>query len=145
MACLIQFRTARFDVSRETPNDMNPIAGQSVLLWLRAELGKTNYHSTEPDQEDWGWYIDVKDAQSAYMVGASAEVEYKDDQGSELSYDVAPNAALDWTIQIHKQRTLKEKLLGRGKLAADDALCALVERILREAEAVENVTVERDP
>ena len=34
MAHIISFTTDRFDVSGERPNPINPIAGQSVLLWL---------------------------------------------------------------------------------------------------------------
>jgi hypothetical protein len=60
MAHLIAFRTARFDVGAETPNPTNPIAGRSVLNWLREELAKSRYTSTEPDTEDWGWYMNVE-------------------------------------------------------------------------------------
>ena len=144
MAHLICFRTARFDVTQETPNESNPIAGESVLGWLREELGKANYRSTKPNYEDWGWYIDVNGADAAYMVGASAEVEYKDDEDSASSYDVKSNAPLDWTVRIHKQRTLKEKLLGKNKMAAEDVLCTLIERIVRSADEIENVSVRRD-
>ena len=59
MAHVVSFRSNKFDVSAETPNPINPIAGQSVLTWLRAELAKAQYTATEPDTEDWGWYIDV--------------------------------------------------------------------------------------
>jgi len=38
MVHLITFVTDRFDPARETPNDINPIAGQAVLLWLRERL-----------------------------------------------------------------------------------------------------------
>ncbi len=112
MAQLVHFRTSCFDVTRETPNESNAYAGESVLRWLRDELAKQQYESTVPDMEDWGWYIDVKGARSSYLVGASAEVEYKDEGGSTLSYDVSATAILDWTLQIHKNRTVMEMLLG---------------------------------
>jgi hypothetical protein len=91
MAPVNSFRTRKFDVTAETPNPVNPIAGQSVLSWLRAELAKAkaNYTATEPDTEDWGWYIGVtgNDA-STYLVGASADVD-----GS------TPD--VEWVIQVH--------------------------------------------
>jgi hypothetical protein len=142
MAHLIYFRTARFDVTQETPNDINPFAGESVLNWLRAEFRKANYLSSKPEQEDWGWYIDVDGPEAAYMVGACAEVEYKEDAGPAFSYNVEPNASLEWTVQVHKRRSLKDKLLGKNKLTEDDAFCALIERIVRSDSAIENVSLE---
>ena len=130
MVHLVGFRTSRFDVSTETPNPINPIAGQSVLGWLRGELEKAQYSSTEPATEDWGWYIDVKGADGSYLVGASAEVE-----GS--TKDV------EWIIQVDKHRTLKDKLLGRNKLAADDPLVALIERLVRADPEIADVSVDR--
>jgi hypothetical protein len=144
MVQLISFKTSRFDVTRERPNESNAFAGESVLGWLRDELAKHQYESTAPDMEDWGWYIDVKGAGNSYLVGASAQVEYKDDDGSTLSYNVSASAVLDWTIQIHKQRTVMEKLLGKNRMTVDDALCALVEKIVRSDSRLEEVSVERD-
>ena len=119
-------------------------SGESVLRWLGDELAKHRYESTVPGMEDWGWYIDAKGAGNSYLVGASAEVEYKDAPGSALSYDVAASAMLDWTIQIHKNRTVMEKLLAKNKMEADDALCALVERIVRSDSRLEEVSVVRN-
>ena len=68
MAFVIAFRTARFDVSTESPNPINPIAGESVLNWLRPVLVEAGYRSTQPGTEDWGWYIDVEGPGGAYLV-----------------------------------------------------------------------------
>ena len=131
MAHVLSFRTARFDVSRETPNQINPIAGQSVLAWLRQELMKAGYTATEPDTEDWGWYIDVEGNGASYLVGASADAE-----GTEPD--------VDWTVQIEKLRSVKDKLLGRNKMTPDDALSALVEKIVRADATIEELLVDRE-
>ena len=89
MAHLISFTTDRFDVSGETPNPINPIAGQSVLLWLREELLRAQYRVTQPDTEDWGWYIDVESAAASYLVGASADA-------------VDPTPTIEWVVRVHK-------------------------------------------
>ena len=128
---VLNFRTARFDVSRETPNQINPIAGQSVLAWLRQELMKAGYTATEPDTEDWGWYIDVEGNGASYLVGASADAE-----GTEPD--------VDWTVQIEKLRSVKDKLLGRNKMTPDDALSALVEKIVRADATIEELLVDRE-
>ena len=145
MILLISFKTSRFDVTKETPNESNAYAGEGLLKWLRAEIGDHHYSSTEPDSEDWGWYIDVTGPAGSYLVGATAEVEYKPgEEEAALSYDVAGDAVLDWTVQIHKHRTLKEKLFGKNKMAADDALGALIERIVRSDSTLKDVEVTRD-
>jgi hypothetical protein len=131
MAHLISFTTARFDVSAEAPNPINPIAGQSVLLWLRAELLQANYQVTEPDTEDWGWYMDVRDGEVVYLVGASADAEPLD-------------APVEWIVQVHKHRSITDKLLGRHRMAAADPLFALIERIIRADSRLQQVSVTSD-
>ena len=73
MAHLITFVSGKFDISTETPNDINPIAGEGVLNWIRERLAGSLYSSTAPSTEDWGWYVDVRGEGASYMVGASGE------------------------------------------------------------------------
>jgi hypothetical protein len=131
MAHVISFITSRFDIAAEKPNPINPIAGQSVLLWLKAELLRADYQVTEPDTEDWGWYMDVQDADAVYLVGASADAE-------------GPLAPLEWTVQVHKHRSMTDRLLGRNKMAADDRLSALIERLIRADGAMQQISVPRE-
>src|SRR5688572_8471799 len=131
-AHVITFRSARFDAAGERPNPINPIAGESVLRWIREPLGRSGYEATEPQPEDWGWYIGVTGHGGSYLVGASGEPG-----------DVP--APVDWTLQVHKHRSLKEKLTGTNKLAADDPLSALIERLIRQdADAGGVVEVDRE-
>ena len=109
MSFVISFKTSKFDVSKEDENPNNPYAGQSLLAWLRQELGEKVEIST-PDTEDWGWYSDVKYNDRTYMIGASVMFEEGDD----------PTAELEWIFQIHKDRTLMEKLFGKEKMTATD-------------------------
>ena len=131
MAHLVSFRTAKFDVTAEDPNPINPIPGQSVLRWLRVELARNHYTVTEPSTEDWGWYIDAEGEGGHYMVGASADAE-----------DIASD--IEWVLQIHKHRSFKEKVLGQHKMTDDDPLVALIERIVRADPQISEVSVERD-
>jgi hypothetical protein len=133
MAHVINFKTSRFDVTKETPNPNNPIAGESMLTWLRGELEKAQYRATVPDAEDWGWYVDVRGSDASYLVGASADAE-------------GPSGGnIEWTIQVHKHRSAKDKILGRNKMAADDPLTALIERILRADPQMAELTIDREP
>ena len=131
MAHIISFRSRKFDVTTETPNPTNPIAGQSVLRWLRAELATSPYTATEPDTEDWGWYMDVTGNDATYLVGASADAD-----GS--------TPEVEWVIQVHKHRSMKDKLLGRNTMTVDDSLAALIERIIRADTQMSDVSVERE-
>ena len=130
MAHVVTFRSAKFDIARETPNPINPIAGESVLLWLREQLRNSQYEATPPDAEDWGWYVDVSGAGSTYLVGASADA----DEGS---------AIVDWTIQIEKQRSFIDKLTGANKMAAEDPLSVLVAKIFRADPDIRDVEVDK--
>jgi hypothetical protein len=102
-----------------------------VLLWLREELLRAKYGVTEPDTEDWGWYIHVEGAGVSYLVGASAEA-------------ADPTPTLAWIVQVHKNRSMKEKVLGQNKMAADDPLFALIEKIVRGDSRIEQVSITRD-
>ena len=132
LAHVITFRSARFDITRERPNPINPIVGESLLQWLREQLSASRYETTEPDAEDWGWYIDVKADGTVYLVGASGEAD-DDATGS-----------VDWTIQIDKHRSLKDKLSGSNQLADDDRLSAEIERLVRQDAGAGGIEVSRD-
>jgi hypothetical protein len=71
MAHIVAFRTSRFDVSAETPNTINPIAG-------------------------------------------------------------------------HRHRSISDKLFGRNKMAVDDPLAALIERMVRADGQISDVSIERE-
>ena len=118
MAAVIRFTTNAFDVTREHPNPINPIYGESLLLWLAQRL-KGHLHIPRPECEDWGWYTDIDWRGRSYMLGASSTDE--------------ENGEREWILQIVKHRTLKERLLRKEKMATDDE-CAEFFRKLLEAE-----------
>ena len=131
MVHVIQFTTAKFDVSKETPNPINPIAGKSVLVWLRDAIAADGCEATEPDAEDWGWYMHVTYGNDVYLVGASGEND-------------GASAVTDWVVQIHKQRKLVQKIAGKNKMTVDDPLSALIERCIREDPESEDVALDRE-
>ncbi len=133
MAHVISFRSQRFNPSTERPNPINPIPGESVLRWLRDKLSETRHKTTEPAPEDWGWYLDVSADGASYLVGASGDVA---DEST---------GSVDWTVQIHKHRSLKEKITGANKLRADDALSGLIEQLIRQDSGAADVDVTKEP
>ncbi|BDC49242.1 hypothetical protein F183_A15580 [Bryobacterales bacterium F-183] len=109
MSVTFRLRTSLLDAGKERTNPHNPIAGESILLWL-AEAGVA---LSRPEPEDWGWYSTLEwTAGRRYMVGASF------DDG-------------EWTVQVEKIRSAREKLFGQAKMSSDDACAAHIGEVLR--------------
>lgn len=119
MSLVIHFKTSKFDVSKERENSINPFYGHSLLDWLKSEL-KDSVQISDPDEEDWGWYSELEYDGRNYMIGACADFERGDD----------PTAEIEWVFQLHKDRTLIEKILGKNKLDEADGCFALFKEFL---------------
>ena len=115
MAVVIRFTTDLFDVSRERENPINPIYGESLLLWLGERIGST-HALTPPEAEDWGWYSMIDWHGRQYLIGSSASDE--------------EDGQREWILQIEKMRSFSEKLLGREKMTDDDPCAAHVQALL---------------
>ena len=126
-ATVIRFTTKLFDVTKERPNDINPIYGESLLLWLADKL-KGQVTVPEPQTEDWGWYVDIDWKGRQYMLGASASDE--------------ENGQREWVLQIVKHRSLKERLLGKEKMTARDECAAYLRQLLESERAFSGVSVD---
>ena len=124
---VIRFTTDMFDVTRERPNDINPIYGESLLLWL-AERAKGAVAISAPAAEDWGWYVDIDWKGRGYMLGSSAS---RDETGQ-----------MEWVLQVVKHRSLSERLLRREKLTQDDECVRFFRQMLEREPAFSNLTVE---
>ena len=111
-----------FDLSAEDENPVNPIHGQSFLLWLR-DKARDIVEIGEPDTEDWGWYTFLEWKGRSYLLGASAEE--------------SDDPEVYWVFQLEKQRSFGEKLLGREKMTEDDE-CLQYFRSLIDAEPAFN-------
>ena len=104
---IITFVTDKFDVTKEDENPINPIYGQSLLLWLKDQVAETILLE-KPEAEDWGWYTTINWKGRSYLLGASA---------------MESDNSFEWVFQVDKNRTIKEKLLGREKMdKADECL-----------------------
>ena len=118
------------DVNRTILNvTIETFVEEGVLKWLQKKLRGAGYEVTAPEPEDWGWYVYVKGPEISYLVGASSDVDQPDPR--------------EWTVQIHRERSLMDKLMGRNKLAGTDQLTKHIERFFRESVGVQNVQVDR--
>jgi hypothetical protein len=130
MASVVRFNTSKFNVSAERPNPINPIAGQSLLLWLR-EAAQPKVNVTEPEPEDWGWYSFASWNGRTYLLGSSASEE--------------DNGEHEWVLQVVKQRSLVEKVLGRERMQKDDGLAGFVLQLLKQEPAFRGVSSSAEP
>lgn len=75
--------------------------------------------------------MDVEGPGGAYLVGASAEAD-------------GTTTDVEWVVQVHRVRSMKDKLLGRNKLEPGDPLCSLIERLVRTDSAMNLLSVDGD-
>jgi len=124
---VITFTTSKFDVTKEDENPINPIHGQSLLVWLKEKVaGK--FEVSDPEPEDWGWYTYINWQGRSYLLGASA---------SEINHP-----EYEWVFQIEKQRSLKEKLLGKHKMIPSDECFKYLKSLFESEPEINSVAVE---
>ena len=131
MNVAISFKTAMFDLSKEHENMINPIYGESFLIWLKEQF-KGEIQVTDPFMEDWGWYSNIFLQGRTYLVGSSVFFEEDDDPKSELK----------WLIQIDKHRSFIEKLLGSAKISETDECVLLLKSKLQAEPKMQSVVFE---
>ena len=126
MHCILRFQTDKFDVTKERENPINPIYGESLLLWLRDKV-KSQFDIPVPEAEDWGWYSQVNWKGRSYMLGASAEDE---------------SGQYEWVFLIVKHRTLMEKIFGKEKMTSTDECVLFFRQLLEQEPAFRNLSVD---
>jgi hypothetical protein len=78
-----------------------------------------------PNTEDWGWYLSVQGSSGRYILGA-------------IAWPSSDGPVVDWRLQLWRQRSLGDRLRGRGHITLQDPLVETTARILRtEGEASE--------
>jgi hypothetical protein len=123
---VLRFSASVLDVSRERPNPINPIHGESLLRWI-GERWRGDLPMSEPAPEDWGWYAHVSWGGRRYMLGASCSD--------------ASSGEKEWVLQVVKFRTLGDRLFGRNKMTNDDGCVREVLRLLETEPAFHGVTL----
>jgi hypothetical protein len=131
VARVLRFCTAAFDVTKERQNPINPIPGESLLLCL-IEKAKGSVEISAPDAEDWGWYSYADWKGRKYLLGASACDEEEDGQR-------------EWVLQIDKNRSVKERLLGRANMSQDDECAQYFQSLIEREAGFRDVSVDPGP
>jgi len=117
----VLFCSDRFNLSEPREYFINDCCfGDDVARWLADLLQSRGLTTTEPDQEDWGWYFDVCFAESRYFVGI----------GGAPDEEVSASNQGQWRLIVEKHRTLRQKLSGSNKLRDDDAFVGVLKDIV---------------
>jgi hypothetical protein len=127
MTRVIRLTTSKFDVSAERPNPINPIAGESLLLWLREQLSGM-FAVSAPEAEDWGWYSFIEYNGRQYLLGASASEENLEER--------------EWILQIEKHRSFSEKIFRRAAMTEDDQCASFIHALLESEPSFNDVSVD---
>jgi hypothetical protein len=121
----VLFDSNRFNLSEVKAHFINPICfGEDLAGWLRIKLLERGIPTIEPDQEDWGWYIESTLGESDYFIAIGGN---RDDLSSD------PNQG-EWRISIEKHRSLLDRLRGKNKMVGDEPIVAIIREIF-EGEA----------
>lgn len=130
----ILFETNRFNLSKVGEHFINPCCfGEDAAAWLRGRLAERGIESASPGQEDWGWYLQAKHSGESYILGINGNT----------SENVAEENEGKWRIIVKRDRSIWGRITGKGRIALDDAMVLLIERILRAEPDFRNI--HRDP
>jgi hypothetical protein len=129
----ILFDSNRFNLSEVKDHFINPTCfGEDLAGWLRTKLLEQGIPTIEPDQEDWGWYIESTLDGNAYFIGIGGN---PDEQSGD------PNQG-EWRISIEKHRSFRDKLTGKNQISRDEPIIAVVRGILEREEDFKNIRFE---
>jgi hypothetical protein len=123
----ITFQTDRFDPRAERENPINPIAGEAVLNWLGQQLAPA-FSLSAAEPEDWGWCCSVSSGETVYLVGASADLDQE--------------PPIEWAVQIHKRRSLVDKMMGRNRHESDDPLTVAIRSAIETEPDFHDISVD---
>ena len=116
------FETDRFNLSQPKEYFINDCCyGDDLAAWLRGKLAEMSIEATQPGQEDWGWYLDVRHNGNSYFVGigGNAQDETSGNRG-------------EWRLMVEKHRSLMERLLGKNRLAGNEDIIKILQRIIED-------------
>ncbi len=131
----ILFETSRFNLSEVWDHFINPCCfGEDLAAWLWGRLHDKGIKVTEPDQEDWGWYIEAEYEGASYSIGIGGNA---DEFGENRNQG-------EWRVMVEKRRSLWEKVTRRGERAGADEMSELIREVIEAEPDIKNVRYEDD-
>lgn len=114
------FETGRFNVTQPKEYYINECCyGEDTAAWLRDRLAELSIGVTEPEQEDWGWYVYVYYNEDRYFIGITGH-----------SVDKSSGNRGEWALMVEKRRSLKEVITGKNRLVESEPIFDILKRLI---------------
>jgi hypothetical protein len=122
-----EFTTTEFrDPEKVRQENVNRIEGAALARAVRAHLAAQGFECSDVIPEDYGWMFDATGPEGLYLCAVSLEP----DEGE----------AMTGRVLTDKRRTVLDRLLGRNREMAGEAVPRAVEAFLRRHRDVRNLT-----
>jgi hypothetical protein len=129
----IVFRAGRFNLSKVGAHFVNPCCfGEDLAAWLRDRLREKGLETREPYQEDWGWELPVKNGEQSYFLCVSGNADG----------DPANRNEGEWRIIVEKERSIRKRLTGKGKITSDEEMLVWLREILISDTSIRDIHIE---
>ncbi len=129
----LTFETDRFNLSEVKEHFINPCCfGEDLAGWLRDKLLEKGLEATQPDQEDWGWYIEANYRGDWYFIGIGGN---PDEFGKN-------NNQGEWRVMIKKHRSVWEKLTRKNEMSGAEEMMNLIREVIEMEPDFNNVRCE---
>jgi len=132
MHYVISFESEKFDLDNEEENSINPIKGKSVGEWMKNLLKQDGVQVTKVYAEDWGWYIYATYQENKYLVGFIGIPSESTDMAAEI------------IVQVNKNRSFIESILGKNKLTENDIFLGIIQRHVTNLKDVTNIEINKN-
>ena len=106
----------------ETAQSNPGVYGFELASWLCQKLAKRGVATAYPLQEDWGWLLVHSGGASECLIGCSSVC------GEGAGYE---GQAIEWSIFVDPQRSLKQKLKGVSGGVIEGVLADHIAAILK--------------
>ncbi|MCC7426092.1 MAG: hypothetical protein IT557_04245 [Alphaproteobacteria bacterium] len=118
--CELLFHTDRFNLTERKPHSINDSCfGGDVGHWLVERLAARAIAASASEQEDWGWYVELRHRGADYFIGITGNAD-----------DEAAGNGGEWRLMIERRRSLRERLTGANPIGPGDALVAVLRAIV---------------
>lgn len=129
----IEFTTTGFrDNEAVIAENINRIEGKALLEAFRGHAVAQGVTCEEVFHEDFGWAMEARLGADGYLCGACVQ-DARDDVPGE---GIRPPNGTEMTAMLwaNKDRSLKDRLLGRNKQMPDDPMVAVIRSFLAEVQ-----------
>jgi hypothetical protein len=124
----VTFNTSLFNTTEEKENFINPCCfGEDAANWIMENIPTDGLMlDEEPDQEDWGWYFDLRLGETTYQICIGFRPEDEEGQG-------------DWLVFIVRDCGFIRSLFGKEKKECAKEVPLAIHKALSSSTEIKNI------